>query len=206
MKGGSYLGTVVYATPEVGGLLLVAIFGATVSKGRARIVIGYGLLYATLYALYLLKVGGDFMEYRFMWTVYPVVLLAGLRGLVSIANKSRATGISLAVVLVGLSLMNRISATDSFGFPDIIRDKYTILGHEVINLMVEEGTLAGRTMKRVLPMNTTISTTLAGTIPYYSELHSIDQWGLNEPYVKNTPAPPRISKRSRQARNRIVPS
>ena len=54
-RGAFYLGTVVEAVPEVGGLLLVALSGLSLARGRSRMVIGYGLLY-------ILRVGGDFME------------------------------------------------------------------------------------------------------------------------------------------------
>lgn len=194
IKGGSYLGTVVYAVPETGALLLTALVGLALSKGRARALIGYGVLYVTLYALYLLKVGGDFMEYRFMWTIYPVLMLAGFRALVVIADRRRVAGAVGAALLVGLTFTQRPTGADGFGFPNIIRDRHVILGHEVINLMVEEGTLVGKTLKDVLPPDTTIATTLAGTVPYFSELRSIDQWGLNEPYVRHQPPHPNYAR------------
>lgn len=184
-RGGSYLATVAYAVPEMTALLLTALVGVALSKGRTRALIGYGALYVTLYALYVFKVGGDFMEYRFMWTIYPVLMLAGFRALVVIGERSRVAGALCAALLVGLTFTQRPAGTDHFGFPNIIRDRYTILGHEVLNLMVDEGTLAGTTLKQVLPPDTIIATTLAGTIGYFSELRSIDQWGLSEPYARH---------------------
>ena len=188
-RGGSYLGTVVYAVPETAALLLIALAGVALSKGRTRALIGYGVLYVTFYALYLLKVGGDFMEYRFMWTIYPVLMLAGLRALLVIGERRRVASAFCAALLVGLTFTQRLPGTDRYGFPNIIRDGYAILGHEVINLMVEEGTLVGTTLKAVLPPDTIISTTLAGTVPYFSELPTIDQWGLSEPYVRHQRPP-----------------
>ncbi|MGB3052143.1 MAG: hypothetical protein WBB42_14155 [Polyangiales bacterium] len=193
-RGASYLGTVVYAVPETGALLLTALAGVALSKGRVRALIGYGALYVTFYALYLLKVGGDFMEYRFMWTIYPVLMLAGFRALVVIGERSRVSGVLCAALLVGLTFTQRPPGTDHFGFPNIIRDRYTILGHDVINLMVDEGTLVGTRLRQVLPPDTIIATTLAGTVPYFSELRSVDQWGLSEPYVRHQPPHPQYAR------------
>jgi hypothetical protein len=190
IQGGSYIGTVVWATPEVGGLLVLTLVGLVFAKGRARMIIGYGFLYVVLYAVYLLKVGGDFMEYRFMWTVYPVLMLAGFRSLVVIANHKRRVGTLVTVLLVCLTFTQRSSEKDQWGFPMIIRDKFAIIGHEMFDAMVDEGTLVGKAFKEVLPPDTVIATTLAGTIPYFSELYTIDQWGLSEPYVRDQQAPP----------------
>ena len=188
IRGGGYLETVFYALPETGALLLTGLVGLAFSTGRTRALIEYGVLYALVYALYLVFAGGDFMEYRFMWTIYPVLMLAGLRALVVIADRRLSLGVLSAVVLVGLTFTQRPRGTDRFGFPEIIGDEHVILGHEVINRMVEKGTLVGNTLKEALPPGTVIATTLAGTVPYFSELPIVDQWGLNEPYVRHQPA------------------
>jgi len=185
VRGTYYLGTVGYAVPEIVVLLLTAVAGLVLSRGRTRTLIGYGVAYVALYALYVWKVGGDFMEYRFMWTIYPVLMLAGFRAVAVIGKRQRAAGAVCAALLVGMTFAQRPAGTDGRGFPKIIGDRYTILGHDVINLMVEEGTLVGETLKEVLPSDTVISARLAGTIPYFSELQSIDQWGLSEPYVRH---------------------
>jgi hypothetical protein len=189
VRGASYLGTVVYAVPEIGVLLLTAIVGLVLTRGRARGVIAYAVLYAAIYALYLMQSGGDFMEYRFMWTVYPVLLLAGFRSLVLIASQRRAAGVLGVAALVGLTFTQHPEETDSFGFPTIVRDGFGFQSLELMDLMVQEGSLVGRRLKEVLPPDTTIATTLAGTVAYFSELPTVDQWGLSEPYVRNVAAP-----------------
>lgn len=190
-RGAWYVGTVARARPELIGLLVAALVGFVLSKGRARAVISYGLLYAAIYALYLIKVGGDFMEYRFMWMVYPAVMLAGLRALVVIGERKLVAGAFAAVVLVGLTFTQRPAERDRLGFPVLVGDGYGFQSLEGMNFMVEtEGIPVGKKLKEVLPPDTVVATTLAGTISYFSDLRIIDQWGLNEPYVRDQEAPP----------------
>src|SRR5205823_4226458 len=48
----------------------------------------------------------------------------------------------------------------------------------------------GPALKASLPPDTRIATTLAGTIPYFSGLHTVDQWGINDHYVAHLPEVP----------------
>jgi arabinofuranosyltransferase len=190
-RGAWYVATVVRARPEVGALLVAALIGLLLSRGRSRAVISYGLLYAALYALYLIKVGGDFMEYRFMWMVYPTVMLAGLRGLVVIGDRKLVAGAVGAALMVGLTFTQRPTEKDSLGLPVMVGDRYGFQSLEGMNSMVEtEGIPVGKKLGEVLPRDTVVATTLAGTISYYSDLRIVDQWGLNEPYVRHQEAPP----------------
>jgi arabinofuranosyltransferase len=190
-RGAWYVATVVRANPEVGGLLIAALVGLVLSSGRARTVIAYGVIYAAVYALYLIKVGGDFMEYRFMWTVYPMIMLSGFRAVAVIGERKRVAGALGVAVLVGLTFTQRPTDKDHLGLPVMVGDGYGFQSLEGMSFMVEqEGIPVGKKMKEVLPPDTVVATTLAGTISYYSDLPIIDQWGLNEPYVRDQEAPP----------------
>lgn len=193
-QGTSYVGTVVRATPEVAGLVLVSLAGLVIARGRERTTIGYGLLYVGTYTLYVLKVGGDYMEYRFMWTVYPVLLLAGTCAVAVIGTRWLRIGTLTMLALVGLTLTQRTTETDQWGFPKLIDDGYSIINHEMFDAMVDEGTWVGNAFKHTLPPDTVIATTLAGTIPYFSDLRTVDQWGLNEPYVQDQEPPKKYAR------------
>ena len=125
-----------------------------------------------------------------MWTVYPVLLLAGLRSLALVARRSLTVGASTAAALVALSFAQRPSGTDDFGLPTMIGDRYGFQSLEGMDFMVQtEGIPVGKKLKEVLPNDTVVATTLAGSISYFSELPVVDQWGLSESYVRHQAAP-----------------
>ena len=190
VRGASYLGTVLYALPELFVVVAAIVGGLVFARDRTRWVIRYGALFGLVYAVHIMHAGGDFMEYRFLWTVYPVLLFAGFAGLIDIAARKRAVAVAGVLLAVGLTFAQRPTETDSFGFPRIVKDGFGFQSLEVMNLMVEEGTLVGSKLEEVIPPDTVIATTLAGTVPYFSGLPTVDQWGLNEPYVRSVGASP----------------
>jgi hypothetical protein len=126
-----------------------------------------------------------------MWMVYPTVMLAGLRGLVVIGDRKLVAGAVGAALMVGLTFTQRPTEKDSLGLPVMVGDRYGFQSLEGMNSMVEtEGIPVGKKLGEVLPPDTVVATTLAGTISYYSDLRIVDQWGLNEPYVRHQEAPP----------------
>ena len=129
----------------------------------------YGLLSTVAWVLYVNHVGGDFMQYRFMWVALPLFLATALLGVLNL----RSTAVALATAALSLSLSP---------LPTVLEKKYGQQTIRDMNLMARQGVVVGKALRQ-LPSNTTISTTLAGTISYYSRLTTIDQWGLNDRYV-----------------------
>ena len=128
------------------------------------------------YGAMLVRVGGDFMDYRLFWHVLPTVLVAGVVALVDrAATQPRRQALFAAVVLL-------LSCA-----PVRLESVYYMQTLPEMQHYVEDGTAVGRALQR-LPRDTVVATTLIGTIGYYSGLRLVDQWGLVDPDVRTRPA------------------
>ena len=125
-----------------------------------------------VYTGYVARVGGDFMEYRFMHHVYPLVILLAALGV------GRAEPVAREGTLIALAL----SVAGTAG-PRILENRYTMQSLEEMASYAQLGRLVGTALPRVLPEETVIATRLAGALPYYSRLRTVDQWGLNDAAV-----------------------
>jgi arabinofuranosyltransferase len=152
----------------------IALWSALVSaRGPARSFARYALIVLSLHAAYVVKVGGDFMHYRFFWEVTPLfiaVVALGLSGLPSraLALTCALTALPLATVEPHLELQHEMHPLPKM-------DDYTRSGIRV-------GKALGK-----LPESTLIASTLAGTVGYYSRLPLVDEWGLSDRYVAELP-------------------
>jgi arabinofuranosyltransferase len=128
------------------------------------------------YGATLVRVGGDFMDYRLFWHVLPVVLFAGVVALVELfAARPRVQAVVAAIVLL-------LSCA-----PVRLESVYYMQTLPEMQRYVEDGTAVGRALRR-LPGDAVVATTLIGTIGYYSGLRLVDQWGLVDPDVRTRPA------------------
>jgi hypothetical protein len=117
------------------------------------------------------------MSYRFMFEALPCLVAASAAG-VALLPKSERFLVTVAGVCLALSFM-----------PPYLEHTYGMQSTWEMNRYVYQGREAGRRLKEVLPPDTVISTTLAGTIPYFSGLVTIDEWGLNDRYIASQRAP-----------------
>ncbi len=159
------------------GLLPVGLL-ALLPKVRARLVgRELGLLGALclLWCAYVVRVGGDFMEFRFVVAILPLVFIlvtAVLRAL----DQPRATALLVALLLAA----NLHHATSS---------RY-IVGVESIDMLaghVPGWELSGQQLAELFPggadAGVRIAVTAAGAVPYHSKLSTLDMHGLNDAWV-----------------------
>jgi hypothetical protein len=123
-----------------------------------------------LQAAYAVSVGGDFMQYRLMFHVYPLLVAAAVVGLM-LLSRSRAwigalSGAALAIASSAPSVLDAEYHMESLA--------------EMDRCCAQPGITYGRRLAEVLPADTVISTTMAGAIAYYSGLFTIDQLGLTD--------------------------
>ncbi len=137
----------------------------------------YSVFSLVSFILFMIKVGGDFMYYRMFFEIYPLFLLLAGLGLISVVATN------LYAPLLCLLLGAAVSMVDPF----LEERYYAMQSLEKMNSFVALGSAIGKRFQEVLPKNTIISTTLAGTIPYYSHLETLDQWGLNDAYIAHLP-------------------
>jgi arabinofuranosyltransferase len=169
--GIAYLGGFVASYPFV-PVCLALIGWAAWSRGTdavGRLAVAAGTCFG-LYWLLLVKVGGDFMEYRLAFHVLPVLVLAAAAAVAGIRPARRAWAI--VVALAALSVTPAVPATG-----------HTMQSLDEMDGFRRGGERVGRALAR-LPEDTRVATTLIGTIGYFGRRPLIDQWGLVDPAVR----------------------
>ena len=131
-----------------------------------------------LWLLYVVKVGGDFMEFRFLVPVMPLAMIFLAAMIVSLRNK-----VVMAVLTAGV-VAGSISHQVTFDLENEVASIYRL--RRFVLDEAPDWTGAGKTLGRIFKDyrgDVTIATTAAGAIPYYSRLTTIDMLGLNDKWV-----------------------
>ncbi len=146
-----------------------------ISDNKIRIL----LIIITVWFLYIIKVGGDFMEYRFMIPVLPFIFIVFSK-LIHLINKIILQAILIIMILYGsyhhayaFTGVNGIESIKSLN-DHIVAEKQDWKG---------VGIALGRVFEKSTHNNITIAVTAAGAIPYYSNLKTIDMLGLNDKWI-----------------------
>ncbi|TGK56850.1 hypothetical protein EHQ27_09720 [Leptospira wolffii] len=168
----------------IGPLFIVSIFYFS-KKGKALYLSFLGLCISILFAqsCYLLSIGGDFMEFRFLVPFFPLIIL------LTVFAFNEAFG-KIAIVPILLTI-----TFSSFYFR--IKDKmavpFSYTGIESIQILkwhlkgpFEKWSLVGQKFHEYFgDTEVRISVTAAGAIPYYSKLYTIDMLGLSDKNIKD---------------------
>ena len=110
------------------------------------------------------------MHYRMMFHVYPLLVAGAAAGLVLLNRRDARIGCLAGAALAVSSLA-----------PSVLDERYHMETLEEMHTCCAlPGISYGQRLKEVLPADTVIATTMAGAIPYYSELFTIDQLGLTD--------------------------
>ncbi|MCB9678033.1 MAG: hypothetical protein H6737_23235 [Alphaproteobacteria bacterium] len=183
-RGLLYVGTFVSSYPYV--VLLFA--PAAVLAWRARrggaqdvhgaVVAGLPAGLVAAFAAYVAWVGGDFMEYKPLMHVYPVLVVTFAAGIAWLRRSGDWVGRGaqgLALLALGSGAWFQEPRYPPMVFsPRVLQDQlYDALQWAHI----------GFRLGRVLPPDTVISVGPAGAIPYYSGLRTVDHFGLTEPEI-----------------------
>src|SRR4030095_3233384 len=145
------------------------------------------ILMCGVYIVYLVFVGGDWMyANRFFVPIIPLLYILSIVGFINLLIKLQ-------------KLFNDVNKTRRFAYflvalISIVLFTTTILLLEYRQLVIEEDnakyemqwSMFGRWLKMNVPPDTRIAVGPAGKIPYYSELYTIDMWGLNNSHIANT--------------------
>lgn len=178
---------------------VVALIGAAgAPPGMVRRFLWAALLVSGATSFYLVRLGGDFMEWRFLTPVsgvfYPAVVvaaavigqrLAAARRLPAARQRWLAcvTGALAAAVLAGLTRV-ALPWAQALGMPDqetipLLR-RYTDPGRF-------DWRAAGHLCAQVVPATAHIATTSAGLIPYLCDRPCLDLHGLTDPEIAHSP-------------------
>lgn len=132
----------------------------------------------SIWFIYLLKVGGDFMEFRFMAPAIPVMMVLLVWMLFRWTSKAWLRTAGVALVLAGSF---HHAATFAYDREAGVEPVAMLGAH--LDSPGENWIGIGKTLGGMFRPEdgVVIATTAAGAIPFYSRLRSVDMLGLNEP-------------------------
>jgi arabinofuranosyltransferase len=129
---------------------------------------------------YVIWIGGESMEYRFLVPVLPLAFVL-ITWLVTRYVRQRA----VQITLIGMILWGSLSHALAFAAPT--RPKLVVESIKDLGTYVEKRgwEAAGRKLGEVFgpDSDVVIATTAAGALPYYADLTTIDMLGLNDRWV-----------------------
>ncbi len=105
--GLAYVVAFVQSYPSVMVLVMLAASGLfTVRSGPRASFLVYAATACALHVAYVIRVGGDFMEYRFMWKYWPLLVCAAIVGAEGIG--ARAVPVIGAALAIGVAVVPTI--------------------------------------------------------------------------------------------------
>lgn len=160
-------------------------------SGESELLVGWVLLWT----LYVVWVGGDFMEFRLLVPVLPPIALLVALGLHDVIGGWVRR--PLLVSVIGLTLLTVASARHAGGFKTWTRDhsidSIPALGTFYGLYRDGDWTRLGLALRRQFAgIEVLLAMHAVGAIPYYSQIPTIDMWGLNDKFVARhgNPVPP----------------
>ncbi len=184
-----YLGAK-YLALCLGARLYILIFILFIPFGRALrdFKQSFLILFCLVYIIYLIEVGGDWMiANRFFVPIIPMLYILSVIGLVCAVRKVEDTfkkGPGSAKMISGILavVLSVLLFSVTMGF---LEYKELIIKDD--NAQYEkQWSMFGKWLKMSVSPNTVIAVGPAGKIPYYSELYTIDMWGLNNEFIAKT--------------------
>ena len=140
------------------------------------------------YLAYVVYVGGDRFEFRFLVPLLPPfywLLAEGIALIASVRKARRARRRVALVVSVGLALTLWVSTYLGSGRPEARKTRHDIASIEEIRTYAERRAREGKFLRQLiekglLPHDIVLCVTGAGAVPYYSGLPTVDLYGMND--------------------------
>jgi arabinofuranosyltransferase len=176
-EGLAYLDAFVRSEPQSIPLALLAFVPLFARRDERRFRLAlYAVVTLFVELVHIVRFGGDFMEYRLLWQLYGLLALGAVVGLASALEISRPAALVAAAAALAFAFQ-----------PAVLETAYGMQSLPEMDSYTRTGAVVGRRLAEVLPRDTVLATTLAGTIAYYSRRTVIDQWGLNDRFVAHLP-------------------
>jgi len=149
-----------------------------------------GLFAASIaaYLAYVVYVGGDRFEFRFLVPLLPLfywLLAEGIALIASVGKVRQGVRRIAFVVAAGLALTLWVSTYLGSTRPEAKKTRYDIASIEEIRAYAERRAREGKFLRelierRLLPDDLVLCVTGAGAVPYYSGLPTVDLYGMND--------------------------
>jgi hypothetical protein len=148
--------------------------------------LSYLLVLSFAYLIYIVIVGGDWMfANRFFVPIIPLLYLLSTIGFINflvLVTKRFNLRNPKVIANTGIVLISAALFFVTFSYLEYLQ---LIIKDE--NYKYEkQWSMFGKWLKNNTSPETVIAVGPAGKIPYYSELYTIDMWGLNNSYIANT--------------------
>ncbi|MDF1536445.1 MAG: hypothetical protein P1S46_08105 [bacterium] len=136
-----------------------------------------------MWTAYIIRVGGDFMEYRFMVPVLPLFIVILVWATWIISRSLTIRGLVLILVLAG-SVHHQLTHRASPENPLIESTKQLQLHLSDEGMAwISTGKVLGQLLPDAPGEPVTIAIVAAGAVPYYSNLRTIDMMGLSDRWI-----------------------
>lgn len=138
------------------------------------------MIFLLAYFLYIIKVGGDFMEFRFLVPILPFIYLLAILYAIKYLQKNQRITVVLIVMIC--SIFHNVVFDQKWngygGLESIKMLESHLFGEK------EKWIKVGKQLNHFTSgADVTIAVSPAGAIPFYSELKTVDMLGLNDPYI-----------------------
>lgn len=143
-------------------------------KNRMTVIIRLLLIQGSLWLLYVLFIGGDFMEFRMFVPVLPLLIVSFFFGLRLLVVSPPIT-FALLIILAG-GMVHHVMT-----FASAQRHGIELAATQADVHWDAVGRFLGQQFS--YRQDVLVATTAAGNIPYYSRLSTLDMLGLNDRWV-----------------------
>ncbi|MFA3782163.1 hypothetical protein ABRY23_03780 [Melioribacteraceae bacterium 4301-Me] len=127
-----------------------------------------------VWLLYLVKIGGDFMEFRFLVPILPFLFVVIVWTIYALIEEKKVRYALIVIIILG-SIYHKVT----FHYLHGIESIKNLAGHlyDENQNWIE----VGKRLHELFPnRNVTIAVSAAGAVPFYSELPAVDMYGIND--------------------------
>ncbi len=194
-QGGLYLWELLrrYSLWAYAPLALWALWRWLSGRARPDPLVAALVAYAALHTLYVVRIGGDFMEARFLAVLLPFAYLLLERGLRAALRAPWLRGAALASLVLTSAFSPSVLPVGAIR--DGITDERSWAPY------VQLWKRAGAVFGEELPRDALVATDAIGAFGYASDLPLLDVLGLVDPHVARQP----LARRSRPGHEKLAP-
>ncbi|MEO8514767.1 MAG: hypothetical protein ABI543_14510 [Ignavibacteria bacterium] len=156
-------------------------------KAFKEFKLSYLIIFSLVYIGYLIAVGGDWMiANRFFVPIIPILYILSTIGFINAIFKLSQYLNNEQKTLKYANASAAVLAIMLFIFTMVLLEYQQLIIRDSNARYEMQWSMFGKWLQMNVDPKTIIAVGPAGKIPYYSELYTIDMWGLNNDYIAKT--------------------
>jgi arabinofuranosyltransferase len=167
--------------PLLAGIVVLAV-------AKRKVVSALPLAIVTAQLAYIVAVGGDFMEFRFFVPLMPALAVALAEFATTPMQLRVELRIAALIAFVGAFSLKHGATFD--GAPANAYDSVHGMAHFYGKVRDNDWSQLGKSLHDLTGTGASIACNGAGAIPYFADLPTVDQLGLNDEYIAKHGARP----------------